>query len=60
MTLPPSRPRVAPSGLHECRLSQAFPCFGIVSEIRINSLMNRLHGEAGFWISEDLRKLVTG
>jgi predicted nucleic acid-binding protein len=24
------------------------------------SLMNRLHGEAGFWISEDLRKLVTG
>ena len=24
------------------------------------SLMNRLHEEAGFWISEDLRKLVTG
>jgi len=24
------------------------------------SLMNRLHSEAGFWISEDLRKLVTG
>lgn len=23
------------------------------------SLMNRLHDEAGFWISEDLRKLVT-
>lgn len=24
------------------------------------SLMDRLHDEAGFWISEDLRKLVTG
>lgn len=23
------------------------------------SLMNRLHDEAGFWISEDVRKLVT-
>ena len=23
------------------------------------SLMNRLHDEAGFWISEDLRKLFT-
>jgi len=28
--------------------------------IDAGSLMDRLHDEAGFWISEDLRKLVTG
>jgi hypothetical protein len=31
---------------------------GLVTDA--GSLMDHLHGDAGFWISEDLRKLVTG
>ena len=31
---------------------------GLVSDA--GTLMDRLHDDAGFWISEDLRKLVTG